>query len=146
MRLVGSVAGRAGKKKRRQPKPKLSVFVPGVTPRSASAPPVRKHGTGPGLDWPDPDPVPTVRLPGEALRPATGFIAITDPQKRAYHQGLGCPACITGIDPDRGWPAPCKIQVTEFVQCRDTASVTEGGMPHHHACTFWDHYPEELPF
>lgn len=58
----------------------------------------------------------------------------------------GCPACTTGIDPERGWLAPCTIWISEFVQCRDAVSVVSGGMPHHHACPYWDHYPEELPF
>lgn len=78
------------------------------------------------------------------------MVAVTGAQ-HDRHREQGCPGCDRPAQVQlTGWPASCLVRVTEFVRCQDTASAADSarrGKPaHHYACTFWDHYPGEVPF
>jgi hypothetical protein len=69
---------------------------------------------------------------------------IEDPRLKEWHVTTGCPYCIApGYIQGAGWPARCKVRVSEGVECADTASAAEIG--HHYDCPFWDH-TDGVPF
>lgn len=69
---------------------------------------------------------------------------VEDEGLEAQHVGRGCPYCrLPLVVKGSGWPVECKVMVSGYVECRDTASAEEIG--HHYACTFWDH-SDGVPF
>lgn len=116
------------------------------------------QGTGPGLDWPEPDgePVGALHRPRFArstyskraerilaLKNKT-LVPLNDSRLVQSHVEHRCPMCIA---PDytktQGWPEPCQVLVAPNVVCSDTQSAEHIG--HHHDCTFWDH-TDAVPF
>jgi hypothetical protein len=60
------------------------------------------------------------------------------------HNIMKCPYCIApGYVQNAGWPEPCRVRITENVECHSTSSAAEIG--HHYSCPFWDH-TDGLPF
>jgi hypothetical protein len=82
---------------------------------------------------------------GRPSRPMV--LMVTGGETYTAHLALKCPGCTTPqFIYTNGWPDPasCRVLVTENVECRATVSAAEGR--HHWSCTYWQHYPEEIPF
>lgn len=83
-------------------------------------------------------------LPAVISEPVAGFVEV-DGALWGRHEIKGCPGCKAPAHiQGQGWPVPCPVRVSEWVECRDTAAAQAEG--HHHECTYWDHYPERTPF